>query len=112
MIKTRFLIDRRDFLTGVGAAATAFAVASRMDSRSFAAGPPGPDVSLPQLPYAQNALVPVISERTISFHFGKHHQAYTNNTIKMISGTEFENAPLVDIIRKTAGRPKVDCVQL
>jgi Fe-Mn family superoxide dismutase len=105
MIKTRFLIDRRDFLTGVGAAATAFAVASRMDSISFAASPPGPDVSLPQLPYAQNALAPVISERTISFHFGKHHHAYANNTIKMISGTEFENAPLVDIIRKTADRP-------
>jgi len=49
-------------------------------------------------------LAPSISESAISFHYGKHHQAYVNNTIKMITGTEFARAPLEEIIRKTAGK--------
>jgi Fe-Mn family superoxide dismutase len=36
--------------------------------------------SLPELPYAQSALEPIISEKTLSFHYGKHHQAYVNNS--------------------------------
>jgi len=59
---------------------------------------------LPPLPYAQDALAPVITGNTISFHYGKHHQAYVNNTIKMIAGTELEKATLEEIVKKTAGR--------
>ncbi len=55
---------------------------------------------LPKLPYAQDALEPYISKRTIEFHYGKHHQAYVNNLNKLIIGTEFENASLDDIVRK------------
>ncbi|WP_340112912.1 superoxide dismutase [Maribellus mangrovi] len=59
--------------------------------------------SLPKLPYANDALEPVISEKTINFHYGKHHQAYVNNVNTLVSGTEFENASLEDIIKKADG---------
>lgn len=58
---------------------------------------------LPELPYAANALEPVISEKTISFHYGKHHQAYVNNVNNLIEGTEYENASLEEIIQKADG---------
>ena len=58
---------------------------------------------LPKLPYGLNALEPFISQRTIEFHYGKHHQAYVNNLNKLIVGTEFVNASLEEIIRKASG---------
>ena len=58
---------------------------------------------LPALPYAINALEPYISTETIEFHYGKHHQAYVTNLNKLIEGTEFENASLEEIIRKSSG---------
>lgn len=58
---------------------------------------------LPKLPYAYNALEPVISEKTISFHYGKHHQTYVNNTNNLMVATEFENADLETIIKKASG---------
>jgi Fe-Mn family superoxide dismutase len=58
---------------------------------------------LPKLPYALNALEPYISQRTLEFHYGKHHQAYVTNLNKLIAGTEFENSSLEDIIRKAGG---------
>ncbi|HNY64828.1 MAG TPA: superoxide dismutase [Deltaproteobacteria bacterium] len=56
-------------------------------------------VELPDLPYAKDALEPVISSRTLEFHHDKHHKAYVDTTNKLISGTDLENAPLVDIIK-------------
>lgn len=47
-------------------------------------------IMLPALPYAENALEPEISAKTIGFHYGKHHKAYLDNQNKLISGTEFE----------------------
>jgi Fe-Mn family superoxide dismutase len=58
---------------------------------------------LPKLHYGLNALEPFISQKTIEFHYGKHHQAYVNNLNKLIVGTEFENASLENIIRKATG---------
>ena len=58
---------------------------------------------LPKLPYAANALEPYISEKTIEFHYGKHHQAYVNNLNGLIPGTEFENASLEEIVEKSEG---------
>jgi len=58
---------------------------------------------LPALPYAKNALAPVISEETIEYHYGKHHQAYVTNLNNLIPGTEFESMSLEDIIRKSSG---------
>jgi superoxide dismutase, Fe-Mn family len=61
--------------------------------------------TLPPLPYAENALEPVISANTLSFHYGKHHKAYVDNLNKLVSGTEYESAPLEQVIRDTAGKP-------
>jgi Fe-Mn family superoxide dismutase len=58
---------------------------------------------LPILPYAQDALEPVISKQTIEFHYGKHHQAYVTNLNKLVIGTEFENATLEEIVKKSTG---------
>lgn len=59
--------------------------------------------TLPELPYPHDALEPVISEKTIEYHYGKHHQAYVNNLNNLIPGTEFEHADLEEIIRKSDG---------
>lgn len=58
---------------------------------------------LPQLSYAKDALEPYISEETLSFHYGKHHQAYVTNLNNLIPGTEFENASLEEIVLKAKG---------
>ncbi len=58
---------------------------------------------LPPLPYAKNALEPIISAETIEFHYGKHHQAYVTNLNNLIKGTEFENSALEEIILKSSG---------
>jgi len=58
--------------------------------------------TLPTLPYAKNALAPHISEETLEFHYGKHHQAYVNNLNNLIKGTEFETSSLEEIIKKSA----------
>jgi Fe-Mn family superoxide dismutase len=58
---------------------------------------------LPDLPYPKNALAPVISEETLEYHHGKHHNAYVTNLNKLIKGTEFENMSLEDIIKKSSG---------
>ena len=59
---------------------------------------------LPPLPYADNALEPIISAKTIGFHYGKHHKGYVDNLNKLVAGTEFANLPLEKIITKTAGK--------
>lgn len=58
---------------------------------------------LPALPYARNALEPVISAETIEYHYGKHHQAYVTNLNNQIKSTEFENMSLEEIILKSSG---------
>ncbi|MBK9115744.1 MAG: superoxide dismutase [Betaproteobacteria bacterium] len=60
--------------------------------------------TLPPLPYADNALEPVISANTISFHYGKHHRTYVDNLNNLVKGTEFEGAALEKIIAETAGK--------
>jgi superoxide dismutase, Fe-Mn family len=58
---------------------------------------------LPDLPYAKDALAPVISAETIEYHHGKHHNAYVVNLNKLIPGTEFENMTLEEIVKKSSG---------
>ncbi len=58
---------------------------------------------LPPLPYAKNALEPHISEETLEYHHGKHHQTYVTNLNNLIPGSEFENMSLEDIIMKSSG---------
>ncbi len=59
--------------------------------------------TLPNLPYAKDALKPYISEETLEYHYGKHHQAYVTNLNKLIEGTEFADASLEEIIKKASG---------
>lgn len=59
-------------------------------------------VTLPDLPYAKDALAPHISAQTLEFHHGKHHKAYVEKTNKLIAGTKFEDHPLEEIIRAVA----------
>ncbi len=58
---------------------------------------------LPPLPFPKGALAPVISEETIEFHYGKHHQTYVTNLNKLVPGTEFEKLTLEQIIKKATG---------
>ena len=67
-----------------------------------AAAPTGP-FTLPPLPYAEGALDPVISARTLSFHYGKHHKAYVDNLNKAVAGTAMADMSLEKIIAATAG---------
>jgi len=60
---------------------------------------------LPPLPYAENALDPVISTNTIGFHYGKHHKGYVDTLNKLIAGTELSNHSLEKLIAETAGKP-------
>lgn len=59
---------------------------------------------LPPLPFADNALDPVISANTLSFHYGKHHRAYVDNLNKLVAGTELADLSLEQVIAATAGR--------
>ena len=59
--------------------------------------------SLIDLPYPIDALEPVISAQTLSFHHGKHLQAYVDNLNKLIPGTEFESMALEEIVAKSTG---------
>jgi Fe-Mn family superoxide dismutase len=59
---------------------------------------------LPPLPYAENALDPVISTKTMGFHYGKHHRGYVDNLNKLVAGTKFAGLPLEKIIIATAGK--------
>ncbi len=58
---------------------------------------------LPALPFAQDALAPVISAETLDYHYGKHHNAYVTNLNNLVPGTEFENSSLEEIILKASG---------
>ena len=91
-------ISRRDFLI----ASTATVAWLAMGGLPITARAAVPFV-LPPLSYAVNALEPVISCRTISFHYGKHHRGYVDNLNKLIGGTEYADLPLEKIIIGTAG---------
>jgi superoxide dismutase, Fe-Mn family len=58
---------------------------------------------LPPLPYSKNQLAPHISEETLEYHYGKHHQTYVTNLNNLVPGTEFEGLSLEDIVKKSSG---------
>ncbi|MCZ7598673.1 MAG: superoxide dismutase [Fe] [Gammaproteobacteria bacterium] len=60
-------------------------------------------MNCPRYPTPEDALEPVISAETISYHYGKHHQTYVTKLNGLIPGTEFENMSLEDTIRKSDG---------
>lgn len=60
-------------------------------------------VTLPELPYPKNGLTPHISEETLNYHYGKHHQAYVNKLNILIENNEFAKASLQEMIKKAKG---------
>jgi len=61
-------------------------------------------IELPALPYAQDALAPVVSAETLSFHYGKHHKAYVDNLNKLVAGTDLAEAALEKVVAAVAGK--------
>lgn len=59
-------------------------------------------ISLPELPYAKDALAPHISSNTLDYHHGKHHKTYVDNLNKLIAGTDLEAKSLEEIIKIAA----------
>ena len=94
-------INRRQFLMAGAAAAVAFAC-NKAYGVDPAAGIPN---LMPPLPYPENALEPLISARTVGFHYGKHHRGYADNLIKLVSGTPLADGSLEKIIASVAGKP-------
>jgi Fe-Mn family superoxide dismutase len=88
-------ITRRQMLMSAGVLVMA---ATGCNLRNGSAG----EHLLPDLPYPKDALEPVISARTLDFHYGKHHQGYVNNLNRLIGGTPMEDMALEEIITATA----------
>lgn len=59
--------------------------------------------TLPPLPWKDDALAPVISAQTMSFHYGKHHKAYVDNLNKLVEGTPLAQQSLEAVIKAAAG---------
>ena len=81
-------LGRRRFMLGAAGlvlAAGFGGFSARTWAQAAAAGP----FTLTKLPYADNALDPVISPNTIGFHYGKHHKGYVDNLNKLVAATEF-----------------------
>ncbi|MGV8073928.1 MAG: Fe-Mn family superoxide dismutase [Syntrophobacteraceae bacterium] len=95
------VLGRRDFLiTAAGAVAV---LATGCSSKTPEAAS---SLILSPLPYAENALEPVITANTVSFHYGKHHKGYVDNLNKLIAKTEYADLSLEKIITATAGQPE------
>jgi Fe-Mn family superoxide dismutase len=92
-------LSRREFI-GVSSMAALFLATGCFFTKARAEYPN----TLQPLPYGENDLDPVISSRTLSFHYGKHHKGYIDNLNKLIVDTEFVDKPLEDIIIGTAGQ--------
>jgi len=93
-------ISRRHFLMMASGVAASGLLAGLPRMVGAATAP----VQLPPLPYAENALEPVISAQTLGFHYGKHHKGYVDNLNKLIVGTDLADLPLEKIIDAVSGK--------
>jgi Fe-Mn family superoxide dismutase len=64
-------------------------------------------IELPALPYAMDALQPVLSKETLEYHYGKHHKTYVDKLNAAIPGTKYEKMSLEEIVLSSTGEPKV-----
>lgn len=62
--------------------------------------------ALPPLPYAENALAPVISAKTVRIHYGKHNKGYIDTLNQLVAGTPFAETSLKQLVLATAGKPE------
>lgn len=101
-------LSRRQVLAGAAAASAALTLAKDAGAaeatKAPAAAKPGA-LTLPPLPWAPDALAPVISANTLSFHYGKHHQAYVDKANELLAGTALAGKPLEEIIKAAAADP-------
>ncbi|MGF1613458.1 MAG: superoxide dismutase [Gammaproteobacteria bacterium] len=95
------VVDRRGFLIASAGVCVSLATGG-FPSTVNAAG----SHVLPPLPFADNALEPVISATTIGFHYEKHHKGYVDTLNKLVAGTEYTDLLLERIIGDTAGQPE------
>lgn len=100
--RTERTLDRRDFLAASAAVAASVALSGQTQAQTTPM-PPATCI-LPPLPYPENGLEPVISARTLSFHYGKHHQGYVNNLNGLVLNTDLAGQPLETIVTATAGK--------
>ena len=92
-------LTRREFINITTGTAAALAIGGLTGTAAFAL-----EHVLPPLPYEADALKPVISAETISFHYGRHHRAYVANLNRLIAGTQYADMPLEKIIVETSGK--------
>jgi Fe-Mn family superoxide dismutase len=103
--------DRRDFLVATAGAAAAAAMAGACAANpsattaSTASQEKKMPFTLPELPYAENALEPFIDQKTMNIHRTKHHQAYVDNLNKAVDGTAWASMSIEDICRKAKEAP-------
>ena len=103
--------DRRDFLVATAGAAAAAAMAGACaaipsaTTASTASQEKKMPFTLPELPYAENALEPFIDQKTMNIHRTKHHQAYVDNLNKAVDGTAWASMSIEDICRKAKEAP-------
>ncbi|MBM2885310.1 superoxide dismutase [Chromobacterium phragmitis] len=90
-------LNRRTFLLSAAGSLAALALPVLSSSSQASSAH-----TLPPLPYADNALEPVISARTIGFHYGKHHKAYLDNLSKLTAGRDYADLSLEDVITRSA----------
>ena len=93
--------SRRNF---VKTAALAAAVLAAKDAGFPAIAKGASPMILPPLPWADNALEPIISKNTIGFHYGKHHKTYFDNLNGMVAGKPEADMDLVSIVKSSAGK--------
>ncbi|MDP1901497.1 MAG: superoxide dismutase [Rubrivivax sp.] len=95
---TRPTLTRRHFLHAAAAGSALLGVGMPMLARAAA------PLAHMKLPYAENALEPVIGAQTVGIHWGRHHKGYVDNLNKLVVGTEFEGKSLVQVVMDTAGK--------
>lgn len=86
-------LTRKEFAAGAMAALVASAASTAKGEKAMK------EIELEKLPYAEDALAPVISANTVSFHYGKHHAGYVKTLNGLIAGTKYEGLPLAEIVR-------------
>ena len=91
-------MTRRGFIgVAAGSAASGMALVAKGEMKMK-------EIKLEALPYAEDALAPAISAKTISFHYGKHHAGYVKTLNGLVAGTQYEGCALEDIVRTAAAR--------
>ena len=105
--------DARELKATIGVNRRAFMGAALAGGALLAAGPlvwstgasAANAIELPPLPFAENALEPFISAKTLSFHYGKHHAGYVKKTNAMLAGSDLTGKPLETVIKEAAKDP-------